>query len=217
MTNDVRTIKEKLIDNLILLYIINKTNSIGKMDGATKLQKIIFLIEFKLNEDRIKGVNYTFFKSHYGPFDWYLSKDVDKLTEENVLKEENGIKLTEEGKEILKDSKELLLENSSILKIIDSIIKKYAKFKLSQIIKVVYNMAILQNGSMVKIKDIPEQKLILRRLKDKEIRNSFKIEGGWVETLDLYFDRDAFKSIKNAMEGVRTNGTIPMIKNASSV
>ena len=195
-----RTIEERLEDNLLLLYIIYKSDKKGRIEDLFKLQKITFLIENNLIRRKIKGLNYNFFRWERGPFSKDLSIDVNFLEDNNLIVLNDGYKVTDRGKEILKDAEEIFNKNIPILKFFDTIINRYAKKNVDEIKEIIYRMRVVipRIKTSERISDILKGQLILFKMSKQKAKEVFQINNQWLETLDLLFDMNAMKAFERA-------------------
>lgn len=202
-----RNPKEKAIDILLLMYLIKRGNKEGGIWGITKLQKLVFLVEHAMLEDRVKGFNHTYYKWKYGPFSKELYNDFDALIDEEILTEEGGIKLTKRGKKLLKEYGGVLRKNEEVLQYIEGKIEKYVNKSLKEIKSEVYDIETTISGlGDIKIRKIPQGFNLLTKLEEEEIGVSsrFEISDEWIETLDILLDREAYKSLKKATKSEST-------------
>ena len=79
---DGRTLKEMVVDRLLLLHILSNFRV-----GRTKLQKTVFFTEDKLNNEGVKAFNYFFFRWHYGEFSRELETDYFHLQRNDSLRQ----------------------------------------------------------------------------------------------------------------------------------
>jgi len=126
---------------LYLLYVL------GKIPTATKLQKMVFLIE---TEGKIDG--YSFFKKHYGPYSDELEVDVRSFSESlNLMQTQivEGARYpyylylpTTKGKDF---TKRIIQEKvpPKLLKRADAIIQKYGKRNYQELQEYVYKKYVL--------------------------------------------------------------------------
>lgn len=206
----LRSFNELVMDNLLLLYLIDKTNRKGKLEELFKLQKLVFLVENNLIRKKIKAFNYVFFRWQKGPFSKDVSVDFGLLLDNGIItKDKEGIRLTKVGKELLKNCKKLLEENNSILKYFDTIINKYAPMSVSEIKEKVYNFKVTvpRLRKRMRIEDIPEGKIILFKVSRKKAKEIFKIDDEWLDTIEIFLNKMAYESLERAKMNI-TKGKI---------
>lgn len=136
------------------LYVLKLLEIAGKIDGKTKLQKLMFLAE----TERGAPTTYKFEKYHYGPFSFELSDDLDALAKTGFVSEEkNGygssdgnlmikctFSLTQDGKKELKENEAVLDANG--IKIFEEVTKRWNNTPLDSILKYVYQKYMNDNN-----------------------------------------------------------------------
>jgi hypothetical protein len=131
-----RTIQEKTIDRLLTLYIVDRcrTKHSIRHVSETKIHKLLFYSEKKLNESRCKALNYRFIKLLFPTFSSDLRNDLTELTELGFL---DGPYFSERAKAkmILDDFRDVLCNNQEIMEIIDSQVDKYAPIPTDKLVK----------------------------------------------------------------------------------
>ena len=73
----LRTIKEQIVDRMLLACLIDVCKQVDCSMTITKLQKISFLAEMFMQERKMKGFNYLFFRWQWGPMSKEIYQDVD--------------------------------------------------------------------------------------------------------------------------------------------
>jgi uncharacterized protein YwgA len=183
----MRELKEQIIDNLLLLYIVNRTNELGNnIFGKTKLQKLCFLAEWQLMKHDMKGLHFNFFRYINGPFSKDLAKDYDFLVKNQNLYT-YVFNLTADGKNILNaflKCTRSISHNSNFFEILDSIIKKWGKYCGTDLMNFVYEMNIhpydIPDREM-KIREIPQYHDILVPEKYMRFKKQFNLPDEFVE------------------------------------
>lgn len=189
--NKERETKEILIDRLLLLYLINSLKKWSETLGITQIQKNIFISECQMIINKVKGLNYYFFKGHYGPLSVQIYGDINTLEENGIIK---GFNL-EKGKRMLRDCNELFVENREILDYIDSTVDKYhSAYKRGA-----YSYKV--RGE--KIIDIEYGTPLIRKIKKANAEKQFKISDEWIETLEIYLDLEADESLTKSLRRAR--------------
>lgn len=187
-----RTLKEKVIDKLLLLYLLNK----HRISGRTKLQKTVFFSEDSLNGKNIKSFNYNFIRFHYGEFSRELESDFKELIKNELISEKPYIRVTGEGEDILKHLEGVLNKNPNILHFIDAVCD-YTSRKPLDVVKTMAYTRVIRNG--IQVKDIDEETVLLEKLDESKASSIFNIEDGWVGTLELLFDKASADSLRVAL------------------
>jgi len=196
-------IRERVTNVLLLLYLIEKTNRLGKVEDELKLQKLVFLAQKRLVKKKIKAFSYNFFRWRKGPFSKNLRIDLITLLQTRFLvKKPDRIELTEKAKELLNNCSEILIENQSLLRDIDKVVSARAEYSPEEIKDFVYSMRVTvpRIRQIMSIKNIPPSQLILFKTSDKKARSIFHVDDSWLATLELIFDDEALKSLERAVD-----------------
>lgn len=200
-------IQDRVVNNVLLLHLIEKANSIGCVEDTLKLQKLVFLSQKKLIGKRFKVFNYNFFRWDKGPFSADVNNDLTSLRCRGLVRNRWPIRLTREGRELLSGCKELLEENESFLSVIDGIIGEFAEYTPDEIKEYVYKMSIFvpRLREVMTIAEVPHGTPILFKPSEKRSRARFVLDPKWCATLELALDQEAIESLKqsysDAMEG----------------
>lgn len=78
----MRSERDKRLDAALLLYVLDNS---GAIRGRGKLQKTIFLIEFKLKQSGLIGPHYRFFRYLAGPYSQQINEDVEELAHKGFI------------------------------------------------------------------------------------------------------------------------------------
>ena len=136
-----RTPREKVIDRLLTLYVIDRCREKHGIThiSETKMHKLIFYSEKKLNECRCKSLNYLFVKLLYPTYSAELRKDLNELVELNFLE---GPYFNEKRKTqmILEDFHEVFSNNREIIDLIDSEVDEHAPIETEALVKKTKNL-----------------------------------------------------------------------------
>jgi len=200
-------IQDRVVNNILLLYLIKKTNSIGKVEDTLKLQKLVYLTQKKYIEKKSKVFNYNFFRWDKGPFSADVSNDLTSLKCRGLVRDRWPIRLTKEGNELVNGCQEVLDENEALLKVIDGVISEYARYTPDEIKEHVYKMKIFvpRLREVMTIAEVPRGTLILFKPSTKRSKTSFVLDEDWCATLELALDQEAVESLKqsynDAVEG----------------
>jgi len=200
-----KNIKDRIVNSLLLLYLIHRANEKGKIEDPIKSQKLVFFAQKKFIERKLKGFAYNFFRWHMGPFSKDLCVDLDMLEYTNLISRRNGIKLTKDGKDALQKCNEIFEENKVFLKYIDSVVDKYANLDTEEIMEATYETKVVipRIRKLMRIGDIPEGQIILFKPSEKTMKRAFNINEGWLGSLELLLDKEATHSLMKAEEDVR--------------
>jgi hypothetical protein len=131
-----RTIREKVIDRLLTLYVIDRCKRVHGIENVseTKMHKLMFYSEKKLNEHKCKSLNYLFVKLLYPTYSAELRKDLNELVGLNFLE---GPFFSEKQKTqmILEDFHEVFANNQEIMDLINSQVDEYAPIETDTLVE----------------------------------------------------------------------------------
>lgn len=130
--------------NLLVLLLHapgNSGHSNEPIFGMTRLQKELFLIQKKLEEERVES---TFRKYLMGPYSKEVYGEIERLKSENIIEEkreyfkDRGVyrifKLTREGnQEVINITKDPITQK--IIKIVEQVKKQYNQMNLFELVK----------------------------------------------------------------------------------
>jgi len=195
-------IQERVVNNLLLLYLIRQANQKGKIEDNLKLQKLVFLSQKKFLNRKVKAFGYNFFRWHQGPFSAEVNNDLTALDSRGLVKRRWPIELTNEGKEFLEECKELLEINKRFLEVVDDIVSEFADLTPDQIKDHVYKMKIFvpRLRQVMTVEEVPPRTLILFKPSDKRSKAKFSIDETWCATLELALDQEAVESLKQSYD-----------------
>ena len=88
----MRTEKDRALDAVWLLYALNKAHA----SGRTKMQKSMFLVELKLQEQELPTPHFRFFRYNNGPFSRQIWDDFDELASKGFV-HKSSFEPTERG------------------------------------------------------------------------------------------------------------------------
>lgn len=133
-------IKRETFNKLLLLHLFQVAEQ-GIL-GTTKLQKIIFVLEASLREQR-PIFNYKFIRWHYGPYCSEIQKDIDFLKKKNFIEiKENGTRkefyISNHGLNFINKANEIL-EQLVLREEFEKVIKKFNSKPLEEVLKEVYS------------------------------------------------------------------------------
>lgn len=205
------SLKEKIQNKLLLLYLIRQYNLKSKFYlGITKLQKLVFLSERDMIENRVKGLNFQFFRYSYGPMSKEVYQERTELQESGLIIKEKQINTTAEGNEVLDSCSEWLKPNKEVTDYIDQIIDEFSNYPTNKLKEYVYELKFSIPGrGQMKIKDVPECTDLLSPLTEEEAEKELRLDEGDVETLDIIMDTGSYSSLKEAIKEVQTTPSHP--------
>lgn len=201
------TIRERVINNLLLLHLIEKCNEKGYVEDPLKLQKLVFLTQRKSVRRRAKGFSYNFFRWKMGPFSANLNEDLDLLIDGSFLSGKYNIRLTSMAQDFLGSCRDILDRNHYFSTNIKRTAGNYAKYSSDELKERVYRISVFipRIRKSMLIKSVPMGNLILYRTSDRKASSKFSIDDDWLATLEMIFDKEAIESLKrsqrDAIEG----------------
>jgi len=196
--------KKDLENALQLLYLIHKLEKFKGYTGVTKIQKLCFLIEFEQKIRGIDGFSFNWFRWEFGP----MSKEIYNLLK--ILKENEivtqgyrGIILTQKGIKLLEDFKPIIEENNEVFKIIDWVVKEFGRKSANFLKNYIYTSFSIGD---IRLKDVDQGVDLIMPKKEEKIR--ITIPDDWLETLEIYLDRELYESLSRAIESARTKPSL---------
>ena len=198
-----RDLTETLIDRLLMLFLIGESQKHGyRITGKVKLLKLLYLSESRMIKDKMKGLNYGFYRWNYGPMSNEALRDLDFLSENNLLaKEGNSIFITSRGRELLKSSSNLLNRNEDFLVHIQKTIREFGPYTGGKIKAVVY--ATPKIGERKLIRNAEHGEELLRKLFAEEAKKRFRMDDEWTETLSILMDKGTYDSLKKGEQDAK--------------
>ena len=195
-----RTIREKTIDRLLTLYVIDRCRAkhgINKV-SETKLHKLMFYSEKKLNECRNKSLNFRFIKLLYPTFSGELRQDLNELAENNFIE---GPYFSEKWKArmVLEDFGDILEENRETIAVIDSEVDEYAPLDTDVLVKRTKKLK-WRNGV---IDDLKKGTPLVYPLKSTRAKCSFNISEEDYEDLAICLSPKISKGMAEAFNQLR--------------
>lgn len=133
---------------LALMY----ANDRQPIEGRTRLQKMVFLLQKELEKSDRKGVmgeRYEFIPYDYGPFSKELYDDLDELIDDQFVDDEEEelqsgkvkyiYEIEEEGQELVNSQSVEWEEVRAVLEFAREIKEEYNEMLLSELIELVYS------------------------------------------------------------------------------
>jgi len=198
-------LKEQDFKNALqLLYLIYNLGKFRGYIGVTKIQKLSFLIEYRQKINHIDGLNFKWFRWEFGPMSKEIY-DLLRILRENeiVISTHKGIVLTQKGIKLVEKFTPIIKENSQAFEIIDQIVEEFGRRNAKFLKNYIYTSFSL--GS-TKLKDV-DQGVDLIMPKEEEMKE-IKISDDWLETLEIYLDRELYESLNRAIESARTKPSL---------
>ena len=207
-----RTVKESIIDRLLLLYVIARTRQKGyNITGDVKLQKLLYKAEESMYLEGYKGLNYNFVRWEHGPFSQEVYVDTRDLIETGFLRSSQGkaIDVSDQGVQLIEALQEILSRNRKFEQIIDRVINEFGPYKGQKCKAVVYSYP--KVGEKKPIKKVRKGEFILQKLENSEAKDRFWIDEKWFETLEVLFDPASYKSIKEGLKALKEEEGRPFV------
>lgn len=198
-----RTVPEKLIDKLLLLYLVNDTLGHIKFLVETKLQKLVFLSELSMFKKEEKGLNYTFIKLDYGPFSQELRGDLGQLIQQEILME-RGLRPLENANFILEDFQEIFERNKCFIKKIEKTTEKYSKVYTKKLVGRVHAMHHPYLRPRRTIGSLTPRTPIIYRMDARKASKIFEVTPQELSQLELCLDKQISRRLEEAMMDVKT-------------
>jgi len=198
-----RTLKEKATDCLLTIYLVHDAFSRENVRflHETRLQKLVFLSEKMMIDERKKGFNFYFIKLIHGPFSQELKNGYEKLVETGFL-QDFGLKPTDSAKLILQDFHDVLKRNRPFLDKINEVNDNFATMDLQPLLRRIYAMRWGRGNKT--IADLPQRTPMLYPMKPDKVLAGFEITDEEVQDLLMNFDVGVVKELILATEQMRT-------------
>lgn len=198
-----RTFLDKAIDQFLTLHLIN--DAFCRWDlpllPNTKLQKLVFLSEKAMIDEREKGFNFYFIKLIHGPFSQELEDDLGKLVENGFI-DDKGLRPTSNSQVILDDFGDLIQKNPLFVEKVNAVNSQYAGLSLQKLLEIIYAMP-WGKGKGRTIADLPQRTPMLYPMKPEIVKTAFQVTKDEAENLLINFDTDAIKDLSEAMRDAR--------------
>jgi uncharacterized protein YwgA len=131
----MKMFKRNVLNKLLLLKLIGMAEEIN---GATRLQKLVFSAEHYGRNIQTPTFNYSFIRWHYGPYSDEVKKDIDFLHENDFIDiNNNTYVLTEKGEKAILVANHYFKE-SKIDEVLQAVLKRYEDMTLEDLLKRVY-------------------------------------------------------------------------------
>lgn len=198
-----RTKEEILKDKAFTLALLAKVQQANHSDiigGRLKIQKLAFLVGYKLFQGRLKGLNYTFFTYRWGPFTKDLYETEADFEEADLLERRgHDYSLTERGLSVGLDIYESLWndeDNHIILEILDSVVDNYATWSTERLIDFTHEVRVRPVGWHEKdiLLNLPYHLELTRVLDDEEATAILEFERGLLDSFALLLSKSSKKA-----------------------
>jgi hypothetical protein len=195
-----RTPKEKVVDRLLDLYIVDRCKTQHGIDNIseTKLHKLLFFSEKKLIECKLKSINYSFVKLLFPTFSQELRRDLTELSELGFLKGPY-FNESEQAQMIIQDFQPVFQNNKEIMDLINSEVDKYAPIPTDRLVAQTKRM----KWKTSTIDELKNGTPLLYPLKPERSRDFFKISDEDYEDLAICLSPKVTRVMLSALEDLK--------------
>ena len=144
---------EKILTPLVLVY------TMGEINGKTRFQKLMFLIQKNASRKSPSKLDYGFMLHYYGPFSTELSSIIDNMVHRNYLQEcfeatSSGYlrytyRLTSEGETIVEEVLRKRVIPLGLIRITRKIAANYGNLPLELLVRRAYEQYGPEKGSLL--------------------------------------------------------------------
>lgn len=210
-----RTTSEVLQDRLTILFLLRenrrKGNSVqgNSFQRHVKLQKLLYHLESRLFNDRIKALNYTFYKWQHGPFSKFVYSDVDALEKTDMIivrdvSEFYGeFYLTERGLELIDNLNEIINDYDELNRYTIRVINEFGEYDWYDLKHITY--AYPSPLTRIPIKKLNKGDLILPKLEISEATKIITINEAWRDTLGFILEPELYEKIISSIKLARSD------------
>lgn len=189
---------ESAVNCLMTLYLLKRANN--RIDGITKLQKLVFVAQEEMARRGICAVSNEFFRWDYGPMSREVYRTNDILVENNLVK--NGaLTLNDRGEDFLREFDYIIKNNREIFSIIDKCVDDFSHLSLGELKEKIYSMVVLLGTECpVEIRDLPHGTTILRN----KGFSSLDIDQDDIETLEICISEELHQSVLSGLDDAKS-------------
>jgi len=210
-----RTTSEVLQDRLTILFLLRenrrKGNSVqgNSFQRHVKLQKLLYHLESRLFNDRIKALNYTFYKWQHGPFSKFVYSDVDALEKTDMIivrdvSEFHGeFYLTERGLGLIDNLNEIINDYDELNRYTIRVINEFGEYDWYDLKHITY--AYPSPLTRIPIKKLNKGDLILPKLEISEATKIITINEAWRDTLGFILEPELYEKIISSIKLARSD------------
>lgn len=209
---DMRTPEDELVDKFLTLYIFEHIREQNGFLGKTKAQKVIFDNEYRFAERGAHVLNYRYFRWDFGPLSTDLLDTQGELSAKGFLS--SGWRPTERARNVLRDCEMLLDENATLVAAIEEITDEWAHVTWRDKKSEFYDrqvFTVTHPTQRRRIAEIPLGEPMLGPVPKERAKSAFKIDEGWLATLDLHFDNDAAARLQEALSSAQGRGVTGIV------
>jgi uncharacterized phage-associated protein len=174
-----------------------------------KLQKLLYHLESRLFNDRIKALNYTFYKWQHGPFSKFVYSDVDALEKTDMIivrdvSEFYGeFYLTERGLELIDNLNEIINDYDELNRYTIRVINEFGEYDWYDLKHITY--AYPSPLTRIPIKKLNKGDLILPKLEISEATKIITINEAWRDTLGFILEPELYEKIISSIKLARSD------------
>lgn len=194
-----QVIKNKIIDRFLTLYLVKEgfENKQLRFLTETKLQKLVFLSELGMIQERLRGFDFYFMRLHYGPYSFDLDKEKAGLISMGFI-EEKALKPTKDAFYLIDDFSSVLEKNPRVVSKIDCVNSTYAPLELDYLLEIVHSMS----WGKATVHDLPERTPMLYPMKPSAIKEDFNISEKELDDLIMNLDPELCQRLDDATKDV---------------
>jgi uncharacterized phage-associated protein len=189
-----RTLEETLTDKAVLLTLLTRISNHSKgtsLGDRLKIQKLTFLFCYRLFQQRIKALNYTFFTYRWGPFtkDMYEA-EADFEQAGLIQRDGQQYSLTEIGKKwgnSLYKALDSDADNQDIVKDMDCVISEYGDKTTKHLVAHTHAMYVVPIGwqEEERLDELPYHINLTGALEEEESTALIRIERGLLDSFAM--------------------------------
>jgi hypothetical protein len=197
----VRTTREKVVDSFLTLYLLRDAfyrKRVGRVE-ATRLQKLVFLSELPMVQQRKKGFNFGFVRLNYGPYSSELANEQTRLAKAGLIFS-SSLEPTRIAARVLDQFGEVVARNGDFFRIVRETNDSWARVDLRSLLRSVHSMPW---GRGI-VHDLPPGTPMLYRMNPQRAAVNFDITEEEIEDLWMNFDPTTVVDYAQAMKEVRS-------------
>ena len=197
----VRTTREKVVDSFMTLYLLRDAfyrKRVGRVE-ATRLQKLVFLSELPMIQQRKKGFNFGFVRLNYGPYSSDLASEETRLAKAGLIFSSSR-EPTRTAATILDQFSEIVARNDDFFRIVRATNDNWARMNLRLLLRTVHSMP-WGRGT---VHDLAPGTVMLYRMNPQQAASNFDITDEEIDDLWMNFDPSMVADYAQAMKEVRS-------------
>ncbi|MHA1972491.1 MAG: hypothetical protein ACTSW1_05850 [Candidatus Hodarchaeales archaeon] len=200
---DVRTPFEKMVDKILLIYLVSTMRKTGKkVNGNLKLQKMVFKTQDNMDLRKIKGFNERFYRYKMGPWSLSLASDATDLKNNDIFsRQEYAYFPTKRGMSLYENLSDIYKQNDKITSIIDQCIREHGEATGDELRKLTYDYRSRKHG--VPISRVDEGEIVLDKMDLCDADALFYIDEQWIDTLEIVLEPAKYSGFQNALNDLK--------------